>query len=674
MCDFQIQHGTKRARDSEVVREHGDDDDDDDDYYDDSHCDAIQDPEEYFDSELVTASNVINKSNFTPPKPILKNHEVSTPTPSKKVRFTLSSDEPVNVDCDPQRADSPLSLPLTSLPSTPTVPSQMVPVSMGSGPTPINHAKIINEILKKYPELVKNNKNIKLKIQSGTSPQNTVSNTVEVDKDGKMHKKVQYVVLKSDFASVKKEAKPEIMGAENRSGPWFCIPCGSDSGPVNFESYYTYRKHLQEVHNEKIDARICEHCGFKASKRNLHLYHLYTKHNIPPPRNINFPKCDQCNYIALSESLLIKHRSNHTGVLSKEFACRLCNATFKSYGALMGHMQTNLHFTDQAVKKDYECEFCGKIFNRNINLKAHIRTSHQDESRKTYDDEDKVDDPPEEPSSEPSSQNLMEVIEVPVFGSVPEANNKTLYLPPGMTILAESPAVPLMPSSESEAMNNVATGIATSINITDRNISNDVIVIDGNSEIILRGAPTYVLNQDGSYSVQEYIVPDMINESGQVYTALVSTAPATGISYVNSNNISIVTSASDHTYADGMKINGHVTSTQVPTVITSQVQVSQANQPIIVQEPLIMSADWVQSITTSQPQGQKVDIISVDTAAQTSHSENSTPIEKTAQNLVSDWGDLEEETHEESQDADDESDIKPSRPTIELDVASEIDM
>lgn len=35
----------------------------------------------------------------------------------------------------------------------------------------VNHAKIISEVLKKYPHLVKNNKNIKLKIlQKGNSP------------------------------------------------------------------------------------------------------------------------------------------------------------------------------------------------------------------------------------------------------------------------------------------------------------------------------------------------------------------------------------------------------------------------------------------------------------------------------------------------------------------------
>ena len=76
---------------------------------------------------------------------------------------------------------------------------------------------------------------------------------------------------------------------------------------------------MQDVHGERIDARICEYCGQKASKRNLLLYHLYTKHGVTPPKNCVFPHCDRCDYVALSESLLAKHKQGHD--INKEFAC-----------------------------------------------------------------------------------------------------------------------------------------------------------------------------------------------------------------------------------------------------------------------------------------------------------------------------------------------------------------
>jgi len=110
--------------------------------------------------------------------------------------------------------------------------------------------------LKKYPDLVKDKQNIKLKIvQKGTDA------TASKDKS-----KVSYIVLKSTSSPdsmgavllkkpsqattnrafwdhEKVEKKPS--GAENTSGPWLCGPCGGgDETPVVFESYYSYRRHL----------------------------------------------------------------------------------------------------------------------------------------------------------------------------------------------------------------------------------------------------------------------------------------------------------------------------------------------------------------------------------------------------------------------------------------------
>lgn len=261
-----------------------------------------------------------------------------------------------------------------------------------SSPTSTNHAKIITEVLKKYPHLVKSNKNIKLKILQKGSPA-AITSTTPLPKADESKQKVSYVVLKSD--PLTKQSSPKSggdtaspLGAENTTGPWICHNCGTPEKPLELESYYQYRRHLQDVHMEKFDSRICEHCGYKASKRNLLLYHLCIKHGIAPPRNCQFPKCDQCDYIALSESLLIKHRNNHAN--SKEFTCKVCRASFKSYGALQGHTQANLH-SDQS-KRLYECPHCQKPFVRNINLKAHIRTSHKD--KRHEDDEEETLDLP----------------------------------------------------------------------------------------------------------------------------------------------------------------------------------------------------------------------------------------------------------------------------------------
>ena len=410
--------------------------------------------------------------------------------------------------------------------------------------------------------------------------------------------KVSYVVLKSDVVG---KGKPAVVlkhgvhveplselggqkpasGAENTTGPWLCHSCGSNEEPVHFETYYLYRRHLQDVHMEKIDARICEHCGHRASKRNLLLYHLYTKHGVPPPRNCQFPKCDQCDYVALSESLLIKHRNNHSN--NKEFVCKVCNATFKSNGALQGHMQTNLH--SDPAKKLYECPFCQKPFVRNINLKAHIRTSHKEVIRK-MDEEEKLhmeakhkhfanlqhfEDGEEAHSSDAVGEDSLnadeeeegEVMEVPVIDAVVQKpSTGTVMLPSGVTVLAEAPAVQsLVPSSEAEALSNVASGIAASLGLTDTLTGEQtVIVLDDNQEFILHstevvgeevtstdGKDVVDVSDVGIEELQEYIVPEIMPDEGQEHQDQSYTGPLSDLAHYSGEANPTLTVASQQT-------------------------------------------------------------------------------------------------------------------------------
>ncbi|KAK7793000.1 hypothetical protein R5R35_013181 [Gryllus longicercus] len=528
------------------------DDDDDDDMDEES-----EHPEGVLSGP--TPSQQLN----TPQKSILKSQptfeepvpvSTSTPVGSKKVRFSLDDKSSEGKENSSKEIKSSVNKATT--------------VSVGSVTEPgnlSNHAKIITEVLKKYPHLVKNNKNIRLKImQRGNQPVAPAVAT-ETDPNKLVKSKVSYVVVKSEVAGKGKAVvlkhgghveplsdlpsqQKTVSGAENTTGPWLCHTCGSNEEPVNFETYYQYRRHLQEVHMEKIDARICEHCGHRASKRNLLLYHLYTRHNIPPPRNCQFPKCDQCDYVALSESLLIKHRNNHLN--NKEFICRVCNATFKSNGALQGHMQTNLH--SDPSKKLYECPYCMKTFIRNINLKAHLRTAHKD-FRKIDDgaggqlDEQGLQLPLD--SEDGDSQNettgdenlpraqVGQVMEVPVLNAVPQVKSETtqsVMLAPTMTVLAEAPTIQtLVPSSEAEALSNVASGIAASLGLADTLTGEQtVIVLDENQEFILH--TTEVVREETAFteaqeyteesqtrseeSCPEYIVPEIIGEENQHYT------------------------------------------------------------------------------------------------------------------------------------------------------------
>lgn len=281
-----------------------------------------------------------------------------------------------------------------------------------------NHAKIIREVLKKYPHLVKNNKNIRLKIMQKEAKSS--------DAAGKT--KVSYVVLKSDNLLSNEDDSKCNGNIDGETGPWKCNKCDLDE---EYTNYYMYRRHMQDVHEEKFDPRVCEHCGYKATKRNMLMYHLYTKHNVPPPKSMNFPKCQACSYVALSETLLVRHQINHHhhrptsrhNLPSEDIHCGQCNESFRNVTDLTTHELNTGHgsMTGRKETKGHRCPYCIKVFVRLTNLQIHLDCAHKDMQRDT---------------AEP----------------------------------ATAPAIPLEPSSEAEALSHVASGIAASLGVGDTEV------------------------------------------------------------------------------------------------------------------------------------------------------------------------------------------------------------
>lgn len=246
-----------------------------------------------------------------------------------------------------------------------------------------NHAKIIREVLKKYPHLVKHSKNIRLKIMQKETKSTECSTPVTT--------KISYVVLKSDFLMTnesdgvdKKNFISSTLDNDER-GPWKCSKCNLDE---EYTNYFMYRRHMQDVHNEKFDPRICEHCGYRATKRNILMYHMYTKHNITPPKSISFPRCKICSYVGLSESLLARHQANHknqSANLSQPLHLNLhSKSTLESDEEEKNYVDTHSVYHEE---KNYvgdstfvqnKCSACGKHFNNLSNLNFHFKSLHQD--------------------------------------------------------------------------------------------------------------------------------------------------------------------------------------------------------------------------------------------------------------------------------------------------------
>ncbi|OAD52653.1 hypothetical protein WN48_00584 [Eufriesea mexicana] len=352
------------------------------------------------------------------------------PSPSKRVRFDLEEKENMEKGKSSYRTNSEDSI--------------------------NNHAKIIREVLKKYPHLVKNNKNIRLKImqkEAKSSDSNSACKT-----------KVSYVVLKSDHLmssnnSEETESKSNGSVDGGETGPWKCNKCDLDE---EYTNYYMYRRHMQDVHEEKFDPRVCEHCGYKATKRNILMYHLYTKHNVPPPKSMCFPKCQACSYVALSETLLVRHQINHNhrptsrqhSSTVEEIQCMQCSQTFKDVTELTTHeINTGHGNLPDGKEKGHRCPHCGKVFVRATNLQVHLDCVHKD----LRDCETAVSMPP----------------------------------------------LTLEPSSEAEALSHVASGIAASLGVGDSVPSESQEVSSNVSEYVVPGMQLNNISHEMTYNTHE---------------------------------------------------------------------------------------------------------------------------------------------------------------------------
>lgn len=249
--------------------------------------------------------------------------------------------------------------------------------TMGKGVSDMDHTKIISELLKKYPDLMKKNKNIRLKIM----PKNSSSPMAEkCSKQASAASKTR--VQMSPKHAVQKVVKVPpsggVSGAKKDEGPWVCTLCSNTDESVEFVLYYLYRKHMTDVHREKFDSRMCKFCGHKSNKHNMLMYHMYTKHGVKPPPAYSFPKCNQCHYIALTEALLIKHKLNHTKF---ELQCSECKVAFSSQYSLDNHVHLTGH-TGKFGRTNYDCQYCAKQYQSGANLFSHIKMQHREEAKR----------------------------------------------------------------------------------------------------------------------------------------------------------------------------------------------------------------------------------------------------------------------------------------------------
>jgi hypothetical protein len=294
----------------------------------------------------------------------------------------------------------------------------------------IDHAKILGEVLKKYPNLVKNPKNIKLKIMqkpsNPNSPQTTaIVRVVKQESPGRAVVKPSPVPTQPKKIDAKTMHELIRMGAENMKGPWLCLECGSGGRPISIPTYKKFRAHLINVHKQKIDPRICEHCGLKPARRIELIQHQLIAHNINPPADVPLFRCTHkgCVFVTQKEEMLMKHKRE----VHKEF--------------------------------QQKCKYCPKVFGKEFLLTAHMRAVHR-HMAKNDDNLEFSEDEEYEPAGSSKDEQ---------FSELPTKKLNKIEILSNIEIpLGESFGVSVsQPSSEAEGLTSVASGIAASLGIDD---------------------------------------------------------------------------------------------------------------------------------------------------------------------------------------------------------------
>ncbi|XP_045450217.1 uncharacterized protein LOC123658972 [Melitaea cinxia] len=422
----------------------------------------------------------------------------------------------------------------------------------------LEHAKIISEVLKKYPHLVKTNKHIKLKIlNSPTKPKKgRSSNTNYEDKDVVKVKSEPDFTYQSDVFDSKEAARLIALGAENVSGPWICLICGTPGKALHFTSYYNFRKHLVDVHNEKPVPNICEYCGFKSQKRNYLVHHQLTKHGVEPPARYNFPRCNYCPYIALNEALMVKHKLTHNDVKSLRKNVLLMSVYSQKIGNKYGGDRKN----------NLQCIYCLRNFLRENNLYAHLKTDHKEAAKNDGFIDDSDEEMQEEEEKLKTKHSISESsdyieVEVPVhFTNSFEDNNiqyqierrsdNNIHIESKKSRISQAKQKILNPGFSMQEQNSPSLStqqktrtINASLKRNDflqelcapssNTLNNDDIVVIDNKEYIVQD---YQLIPKKEKGVEDYIITNTGNSSKD--ESIQSIIPTTAMEFHNIQNTS----------------------------------------------------------------------------------------------------------------------------------------
>lgn len=489
-----------------------------------------------------------------------------------------------------------------------------------SNPSELDHTKVVSEILKKFPGLVKKKKNIKLKIitaKGASAPavkeKPKVQAPVQLEKVEKIERSYRNeskpVVVEAqpvrDSKALKENKKPQKKSKSYKTadfrcfgddGPWACMECLGDGDPPEFVLYYLFRKHMTDVHAVEFEDSLCKYCGKKCVTDVLMAFHLYTKHGLIPNSNMRFPKCSKCPLIAVTAEKIQLHSTIHG---EDEVQCQNCKLGFFTKKDLHAHVQISGHC--QSRKAILDCAYCTKKLQSSVGLFNHVRTQHfkeairdgitsLDEKMDFEDMEQELSQPAQEPVKEPEAV-AVQVADIPIKKEeksiVPQPKERVKILSnvkvskPEETHIADTETIDnaavtqadqIAVTTATTALSNIGGSLATNLGLVD------IVVLDDNQP--------YILQQPQGQPGNEFILPELGANDGILQAA------AAG-SDINSTD-ELVMVLTDHDYQDEQN-NGQGDNSNIVVLYSHPVE-GQQGQFITSQGNLLVNSQGMLEI------------------------------------------------------------------------------
>ncbi|XP_060527303.1 centrosome-associated zinc finger protein CP190 isoform X2 [Cylas formicarius] len=443
----------------------------------------------------------------------------------------------------------------------------------GKNAADLDHTKIVSEILKKYPGLMKKNKNIRLKIMTKPDAATKTSAAVPNNKPKAEEKSRNVKENKAENAAsppIPKRMESYVKKVSD-DGPWICMKCFGDSDRPEFVLYYLFRKHMTDVHNEEFDSSLCKYCGHYCPTDVTMAFHLFTKHGLKPPASITFSKCPKCPFIAISPERMTLHIPNHQ---KDEVQCLNCKLCFRDKSRLMSHIKITRHLNKNAANM-FDCQYCMKKMQSSVSLFTHIKVQHLKEAandgiislHESLDVDvqgaDKNDREAEESGGvDAQAQHKdkvkiisnVKVAERAQAGEEEEEEEEeaeaeeaaATTAPKGQTENAENAAAAAPPISSVDVPQSIASNLAGLV---------DIVVLDENQQYILQQPPT----ETGQ---PEYILPELASNE-----ALLQAANAE----LNSTD-ELVMVLTDHDYQDEEQNRGQPDNSNIVVLYSHPVE------------------------------------------------------------------------------------------------------